>query len=361
MISPELKAVSREFDLAPNGPVKSALAKKAYMLADKEHNLGKSVWFRYKYIEQEDFYGDPLQLILVYPELLKLHDEYVKTVSDSYTFYVYWSYKWLLQNAKGFYQISQKQFDAFAEDYKRRLTESGYSLRTLYLISAGFYSFIDQERAETYYKNFLRCGRDRLSDCAACERSNEMHYLIDTGRFDEAVRLGQEIFDNKLTCIEQPYEASGVLLEEYVNMMLSGDDSVMEKCARHIDNIAKGLKKGVVLSRVSHIILYYALTGETTKALSYFKKYSLAVHKQHSPGVQFELDIACAKLFKTINKKSYRFKLTPEHPVYKESGVYNCEELSSFYLDDAMFIAGKYDARNGTDIHMKRISLVMEG
>ena len=67
----------------------------------------------------------------------------------------------------------------------------------------------------------FRLAEDRLSDCAACERSNEMAYLIMTGRFDEAVRLGQEIFDNKLTCIEQPYEASGVLLDAYVNMMLS--------------------------------------------------------------------------------------------------------------------------------------------
>lgn len=358
-MSRELDRIHDELIAAPDGAEKIALAKRGYMLADRENEISYSLRFRFEYIKENAFFGDRLQIYLAFPEALRLYDSYVKhNPHTKYTIDILWDYKWLIQCAVNYYQISSRQFDAFSADYERRLTQAGYSLRSLNLYKAIFYMKKDPEEAERYYTKYLQYKRDMYSDCEACERCDEMRYLIGAGRLDDALEVGDDIFSRRLTCEEQPYEASAEVLREYCNIMLSGDFSVAEKAPEHIENVKKGLKKGVITHRAPYVILYYALTGETSKALPFFKKYGVIINDNHEPEARFEFDIAAARLFKSIGKSNYRLKLAADHPVYKESGVYDCEEISSYYCEDAAVIAQKFDKRDGTDAHMKRAEFV---
>lgn len=361
-MSREIDAIVRAYRTAHNGIEKINLAKKGYLLADRENDTDSSLWFRFEYIQQNCFYGDMLQVYLMFPEILKIYDEYVKLCPHtSYTRTLIWDYKWILQNARYYYQISTRQFNAFVMDYKRRLIENGYSLRSLHLYMALFYSFISPDKAAQYFDAHLHEKRDSRSDCVACERCNEMEYLVAANRFEEALELGQPIFEGRMTCTEEPYDACGVVLCECCNRFLAGDTAALDACGEHAENIKQGLRKGVLPYRAANVILYHTLLGETSKALPYYKKYSLILSRVHNPGEIFEFDLAAARFFQTVGRPAYRFKLVPEHPLYRESGVYSCDELRDHYLSEAVAIAQKLDARNDTDLYKKRVELTMNG
>ena len=87
-----------------------------------------------------------MEMFVVYPEILSLHDQRVKEYGhDPHTFNVLWRYKWLLENSDYFYQISIPQYERFWQDCKRRYLQNNYSLRPLYQHKIAFYSNIDKE------------------------------------------------------------------------------------------------------------------------------------------------------------------------------------------------------------------------
>lgn len=358
-MSRELDNIVTEYNRAQNGAAKIALAKRGYKLADEENDVYFSLWFRSMYITQHAIYGDSLQIYLVFPELLKLYDRYEDTnVRVRNHIDVVWYYKWVIQCSVTYYQVSRKQFEVFVDDYEKRLKSLGYSRRALCLYKALFYIKIEPDKAEEYFEEHLKLERDIYSDCEACERCDEMKYLIAAGRFDEAIEIGRAIFERKLTCDEQPYESYGVVLSECCNRILGGDFSMLEKGIDSIDHVKQGLKKGLIANRAADIIMFYALTDESAKALPFVKKYGIIINNAHVPRDKFEFAIAMARLFRSIGKSKYKMKLAVEHPLYREDGIYNCDEICRHYIDEARLLAQHFDERNGTSKYKERLLVV---
>ena len=160
----EMRKIWTKSYMVSHGKERMDLYQQGWELADQLNDYAQQLRFRMEYIKESAFYDDAMQMYVVFPVMLKKHDEYVKEHgTDPATYDILWKYKWIIENARFFYQITQVQFEKFSEDFKRRCEENGYSLRSYYEYGFNFYEKIDREKADEYYHNFLKCKREASS------------------------------------------------------------------------------------------------------------------------------------------------------------------------------------------------------
>lgn len=352
----EYREIGRQIEAAPHGKEKMKLIRKGWELADKNKNRDKQLEYRMDYMSEVVFYDDIMEMYVVYPEILKLYDEQVKECGYSnHTFRVLWQYKWLLEDAKYFHQISVKQWEKFYEDAKKRYIENNYSLRALYMKRFSFYKNIDREEADKAYKEFLNCKRDRMCDCQACERSAEVEYLLYVGEIGLAASKAEALFERQMTCEEQPECTYGDFIDYYNKKIAEGDADYIEPASNLCETLKNAIaRRGIATEFIPTILLFYAMTGPT-KALNYYKKYWSFYETCRNPHMKFNFAMAAVRFFNNLgDKETYKMSVTSDFLFYNESNTYNIARLKAYYENSAIDIAKKMDARNGNTIYMDK-------
>lgn len=339
-----------------------ALIRRAWEMADEEKDYEAQIEYRLDYISDCCFYQDVMEIYVIFPEVLKMHDAHVRDYGyDNMTPRILWDYKWLIENADEFYQISVEQFETLFEDCKRRYIEAGYSLRPLYSYRFTFYKYIDKEKAIEAYQDFIECKRDWRSDCHACERCKEVQFFLAMDNFGKAARIAQPVIDGQLKCAEQPECTIGDFLRYYNEKLLSGDADYAEPAGNLCEKLKRIIdRKGTATSYMSEILLYYALE-KPAKALNYYKKHGLYFEEIRNPRNKFHFAIAVLAFLSNLNgKETYKMELRPEFPFYREDDTYEVKVLTDYYMDKARDIAQKMDRRNGTSVYTQRLDRVTE-
>lgn len=345
-----------------HGKSRMELCRKAWEKADRIEDYEGQMYYRLEYVYESAFYDDNLEMYVVYPAILKLHDQHVKDYGyDGYTQKIVWRYKWLLGDASDFYQISQKQFEILGEDFKSRCIRQGYSLRAYYQKLYSFYEDIDAEKAAEYYQQFLKCERDVLSDCHACERSTEVEYLLHAGELEKALEKATPLFNGELTCGEEPEGTYGDFLRYYNQRMKEGNMEYKDSAAEICEKLRQGIaRRGRAEDLAVDILMYYAI-AEPNKALGYYKKNWSLFETNRNPMVKLYFAVAAMQFFNNLKgKKTYKMSLDSTFPFYNEKNVYNVEELKSYYRKAAEEIAGKLDQRNGNSHYMEMVKIYSE-
>lgn len=348
----EMMEIYDQFHEAAHGKEKMEICRRGWELADQSDSYDDQYFFRYKYINEAAFYDDILEIYTIYPVLLQKHDAYVAVHgSDPNTFHILWAYKWVLENAHEFHQISIEQFERFREDFRIRCIKNGYSLRPYYQYGAYFYSQFDMEKAETCYRNFLKCPHDGLSDCKACERHMEVVYLLRTNQPDKAMERAKDLFSRRLTCAEVP-DITYAEFIRYDNMCRLKGEAFAEM---DIHNLQRNLyysidSKKLCIEHIGKLFLSYCFTDKGM-ALEWFRRNCTYTQQVRNPVFRFEFAIAAMALFKELlSKETYKMRLKKEFVLYREDDEYSPREIYGHFRKMAEEIACKMDARNGNDV-----------
>lgn len=350
--------LDREIERTPNGKEKMALLRKGWEMADREKDYDGQIEYRLEYMSQAAFYDDVLEIYIVYPEVLRLHDNYIKESGYDYnTRDILWNYKWLLENAADFYQISIQQFEAFFEDCKRRYMENNYSLRPLYGFRFIFYANINQEKCLDAYKEFNNLRRDHMSDCHACERSKEVDFYLGQGELGKALTKAAPVVDGQLTCAEQPECTLGAFMRYYNEQIVQGDTDYIEPASELCETLRKIIeKKGTATFHIPDILFFYAME-KPEKALKYYAKNCTFFENNRNPVYRYHFAIAALAFLKNLgDKKTYKMKLPSDFALYRSDHVYDVKELRNYYYNGALEIAKKMDERNGTTVFQDTLS-----
>ena len=352
----EYREIDREITAAAHGKDKMKLIRKGWEKADADKNRHKQIQYRLDYIEESVFYDDLLEMYIVYPEVLKLHDEQIKDRGyDELTTDILWQYKCVVENAKDFYQVSLKQYEMFFADAKKRYMENNFSLRPLYQHRFTFFKEVDKEEAAKAYKEYLKCKRDRLSDCLACERSIEVEYLLSIGEIGQAAKKAEPLFEGEMRCGEEPECTYGRFLRYYDEKIVEGDEDYIEPASNLCETLRAAIaRKGAVAECIPDVLMHYALT-QPTKALNYYKKQWPFYESCRNPHMRYSFAMAAVCFFNSLgDKKTYKMSLNSGFPFYNESNTYNVEELKAYYANSALDIAKKLDNRNGNTLYHDR-------
>lgn len=341
----------QEYNQLPPGELAIAYLHDAIREADELKDYDWQIKLRIELMSQCDFHSDSLEMYVIMPQVLKLYDEHTSQFGENqYTHTVLWHYKWVLGNAPDFYQISIEQFEGLAEDFKKRFLSAGYSLRTYYSSIFSFYKYIDWEKAKGAYQQFLREKRDDLSDCQACERSEEVTYLLDCDDLERARQRAQDLFDRKLSCKAVPEVTYGHFLRYYNLKLCKGERDSEQDAAVCCDQVVKAIRFRKIASGYSgDVLLYYSLT-DPQKALDWFKQHWSDHESNRHPLTRLYFALGMAHFWKQLQEKesTYRMKLPSSFPLYREDGVYDLAKLREYYETEALACARKFDERNGT-------------
>ena len=352
MLDSEYFEIIDNYELLEDGIAKMVGIKKAIQIADEEKDDYWRLVFRKAYIREALFDDDTLQAMLMFPEYAALYDNYSKTFDDYPAINFLWAYKWIIESAENFYQISYEKMIEYFEDFKNRCVENGFSLRSYYMKVAGFFEYIDIEKSKKAIKEFEKHAIDDLSDCEACELSTQVYFELNYGDAQTALKLAKPILSGKKKCGEVPLTTYGYLLDYYMKQNDMENASVYEKLLlKEIKNIAH-------LTSVSKLLKYYTYI-DINKGIRIFKKYFPLDIQTKNPIDKFNFELQAYYLLKKAkkcrDKKTIQLLFDKKFPLYKENGVYQLDELIEFFLKNVTEIAQKFDRRNKNNYFSNKI------
>lgn len=162
----EIETIQLQIGQSEHGKSRMELLKKAYEMGDENNDYYNSMKYRLEYMEEALFYDDDLLIFIIFPEILKMHDNHIREYGyDKFTYDIMWGYKWMLDSIEKYYQISLEKFEEYMSDFKSRCEKNGYSLRKYYQIKMEMYQRIDLKKTREAYEMMKRCQRDELCDC----------------------------------------------------------------------------------------------------------------------------------------------------------------------------------------------------
>ncbi len=351
------------YDELLHGKAKIEAIRSAIKEADDNNDLPFMVYFREDLCHESTFFGDSMDMMVIFPEILGIIDKHPNipvtcfdTYYDNADDHVMWVYKWIINACKEFYQIPMEDCINFFEDYKRRSLKYGYNLRPYYKVIYGFYNILgDTKKAEKAFRMFEKLPRDSNSDCKACERNSEILFYLNKDNLDKALKLSQDIENFKLTCGNNK------------KSWLSMKSNYMNYYIRH-NNFEKAAEISKLIVRNSDMenkceewdnILYCYAHINLAKALKIYKDHWKEWQEDRNPKDSYDesKNICCFWKIYELNRKRKTVKLEFDisFPLYNEDDLYKITDLFDYYYNKAKTIALKFDKRNSTDKFIKQL------
>lgn len=320
--------------------------KKLIAEEDAAHNYSEAFDLRYKYISESVMHDDLFKGIIMFPEFMAYYDAH-SDVCEQHS--LMWVFKWIIEDVFDFYQVSAEKIEEYFNEFRRRCEEYGYSLRTYYMKKMNFYYYIDNEKARQCQKRFRSLERDELSDCAACERNNDIRMELRCGSEKKAMNMLADMLHQGISCAEVPEVTFGECVKHFTE---TGNIAEAEYYAEMMMPMIKGEERNF-LKEISNVLILKALTSPN-EAYDIFKRSVNIFLESKNPDMRFHFAHAAALFFDAAVKNDHKkivIKLSPSFPLYNADNEYEPEKMRDYFADIAKDIADKFDERNGSDYY----------
>ncbi len=355
--------LKEEYDRTEHGRVRISCIRSAIEAADAHEDTSYRIYFRLELCRESTFYGDGMDMMVIFPEVLAIIDRYPDTPSTVYEWsyadsmdHILWVYKWVLEECENFYQIPMEDCLKFYEDFKRRSLAYGYNLRPYYKCKYGFYFHIDRAAAEEAFHAFEELPRDANSDCKACERNTVINFYLRTDQPKRAAELSEEIENFSLTCGHGNRGAWLRLKKHYMEYYMGQKE--FEKAETYCRVMERYMTEDKEYQRWDDFLHCYAYVN-MGKALKIYKTHWKEWQEERQPLEIFNTNknIACffSKLKEERVRGTIKLSLDASFPLYQESGQYSLEDLCQYYYHRAKEVAERFDKRNGTSCYCDRL------
>lgn len=245
-------------------------------------------------------------------------------------------------------QIPLEQCRDLLELFHRQVKKFGLGERLWQMHACGFCLMTgDTAGAAEHFDRFRDTPRDDISDCAACEASNAAEYLLEMGRYEEAMEFVQPVLDRRLTCEQQPWDILAVLIHDALDRKdIAAAQGFGRRMFLHRIQRPGDMPCAGALMRLEAAAGggQWASPGELEKCLSW----ALDLWDQK---LLFRFYLGAGSFCGYLGEKQgeVRLSLPTRFPIYREDGIYSCQALVRWCCDQAADIARRFDARNGTN------------
>lgn len=334
-------------------------------LADRNKDRNRQIKYRLQAMEDTAFYGDSFQMYSLFPVVLKLCDEAFKEEGKiPFLYSILWDYKWLIEESNYFYQVSAAHFEKLVDDAVKRFLNAGFSPRPIYLQAAIFYAASDSKKSADYYNMFLETNRDGISDCLACEKTNEVIYFLFTGQEDKAMEKAAPLFAKFLRCTDAPYST-------YLHCLLYASEKALQgkmipagfeaSMAEYAADARKAVvNRKLLVEQAGKLLIYYVLF-EPNKVLPFIRRFPDYTEVIRNPYGVFYFSVGMLLFIKSLgDKETYKMKIDSRFKFYNPENTYNVKEMYDYYLDIAKTTAENFSKSQGNNRMKSLLDLVLE-
>lgn len=220
----DVAALLEQADAMRHGAAQVAVGEEAVRLADLAADDELGFRARKKLIEYTIFSGFPEKTLVAFAWCLGRCDAEPERFHEKEWLWfgpdLLWSYKWIIENAPHFPQISRAQLHETLEDMQVRYLEHGLSLRPVHLqrtrLAMEVADSVPDARAA--FAAFSAAPRDDYADCEACERNFEVEVSLFTGEREHAIERAGPLLRNELTCGEVPHITLAILIRPLLEL-----------------------------------------------------------------------------------------------------------------------------------------------
>ncbi|MFC4224215.1 tetratricopeptide repeat protein [Lysinibacter cavernae] len=276
-------------------------------------------------------------------------------------------YKWMAGRLTTNPLFSLEQVAGIHDDMARRYREAGATQSGVLqskFSTAMVTGRLDEARAYMDERNLT--DEDDYSHCEACVRNEDAYFFQVTGDAAKAIRLYDEIFEQGLSCGEEPETSEAEALLPYLRAGRFDDAR-----AAHLRSyrVAKNNQDGFGI--IADHLVFCAITGNEARGLNMLERHLRGIAKDpvnrsgHFTGllaIGVLLDAVVAAGFSDqIVRGSESNALTPVlgSPALGDDGAQRprtAAELSAVAWAAAEALAEQFNARNGNDYFSQRIT-----
>jgi hypothetical protein len=205
--------------------------------------------------------GEPQKALVAFAWCLAQCDQQPEKFRESD---LHWRFKWILETAPHFPEISRNQLQGLLDDMQRRYAKRGSGKGAVNKMRAYAAMYLgDDDVLEQACAAWKAAPRDFLSDCRACDLDAEVHFSIWLGKDEKAIEQARDIVRRNMACSEVPAVTYACVLP---SLLRAGDVETAQTWQRRGYPMLKRLQKKVVGNAGEHLA-YCAVTGDTARGM----------------------------------------------------------------------------------------------
>ncbi|MBR4318431.1 MAG: hypothetical protein IKP69_00075 [Oscillospiraceae bacterium] len=348
--------IEHEFYLYDRGESRLKQIRQAINEADQQNDLAWQFRFRYDYLEESIFCGDRYFAMIIFPEMLALYEKNaVLYENERVSHDMLICFKWIVEAAPEFPQISKAEIDSYFRLFKKMLLEQGKSLSIYYMKHCLFYMKVDKAIAAADFYRFLDEPLDDISDGRALYYDQQAMYYLSIDEEEKALEAAKLIFAGKLKSNALPQATYHDFIRYYLEK---------EQYA-HAVHYAFLTERRVAcdpyyLDIIGTLLTLYSVTKIPDGLRLFSIHYELYLTSKN-PLLKMLFAIGAYHLFRAMNEEKHHVILEQLRVARDASLFKNSPEMIAqhFYkiADEAV---KKFDNRNGTEEYAKMLHLLDE-
>ncbi|QNS03891.1 tetratricopeptide repeat protein [Streptomyces xanthii] len=331
----------------PEGPARGARAEA--LLAEAER-LGVALGViealshqlqMYNYSSEKD------KMFVPFARLLRMWDEHPEDFDAYETHSLHWVFKWMTNGMLNQPHIPLASIEKWLGEMEHRYKVAGHSERAVRM--SEFYvadHLGDEERATRAYDAWLAADRDDKADCHACELNGQGARQADLRHDERALELWGPVLAGELTCAHEPHAA---LASSLLPLLRLGRPE--EARANHLRGLRLVRQMESMRGAFASHVEFCALTGNEARALELLAERPAYFTDSGDPqGLKNFLAVTALVMDRLVG-----LGLGEQRVPGPAGRDWTAAELAVHARGEALAVAARFDARNGTDVVSRRV------
>jgi len=323
---------------------------RAVRLADTQQDRALAFRARAELVRAATFSGFPDRAMIHFVWLLGTFDRH-RAEFGGHSYQLMWMYKWILSGAIENPEFPLARLEKLALDFERRTREFGFGAHYLAYHRLMLYTQMgDVDRAQRAFLAWRALPRDGISDCEACEQNKVMGYYVTRGNHAAAVTLGQDILRRGLSCHNVPTVTHANLLRPLLTL-----GRAEEARQAHTEGLRLARLDRNFIETIAEHVAYLLRTGARQGALDVWAEHlDLALGVRNRSDL-FEFLTVSAALWAAMPDRDVTVTLPRSFALYRPDRTYRPDVLARHFREEAVAVARRFDARNGTPHHLRKL------
>jgi hypothetical protein len=324
----------------PEGPARNARAER--LLAEAERlgiplavieALGHQLKV-YNYSSEKD------KMFVPFARLLRMWDERPEDFDEYETHALHWVFKWMSSGMLSQPHIPLASVEKWLGEMAHRYRLAGHSERAVRSAEFSVAAHVgDIPRAERAYAAWLAAERDSMADCHACELREQGAWQTKRGRDAEALELWQPVLEGEFACAHEPHN---VLASSLAPLLRLGRTE--EARANHLRGFRLVRPMESMRGSFADHVEFCALSGNEARGLELLAERPAYFTDTGHPRSRLDFMAVVALLMDRLTALGLGGQRVPGG----SGEEWTARELAVHAREEALSLAARFDARNGT-------------
>lgn len=282
--------------------------------------------------------GEVDKAFLPFTQMLRWWDAHPEYFDEQDQHSLFWSFKWMVAHLMEFPAITAAQIDTTLTDMQRRYALAGNGMNAVALSRFGWAQMRGAADTEDLFVEWSSTPRDDFSQCEACDPGDRAAHLYRTGRYEECIRLVEQVLPQSPECATEPGDMLSYLALAYLH---SGDAAGAARAYRAArQNLPQDIPAGSIRAR--HLE-FLARSGNTARALARLSDDQRLLTESNTPYERWmylrSVGVSTGLLQAEHAETAIAFPGVPAATL---------AELDRWVRSEALALAAQFDARNGS-------------